>query len=105
MSQPHQRDPAQAAGFDRIAVAGTHGISVDTQGVDLGTLTPLQGFVDAEHRRTVAVVQMLQQQPEQNLGHGKGRPRRPVQHVMAAGLVAVATETHHITRSVAATVR
>ena len=95
VSLPHQRDPAQPAGLDRIAAAGTHGVSVDTQGTDLGTLTPLQGFVDPEHQRAVAMVQMLDQQPEQNLGRSKGRPCRPVQHMMVASIVAVATQTHH----------
>ena len=93
-SQPHQTDPAQPAGLDRIAAAGTHGVSVDTQSVDLWTLPTLQGFVDTEHQRTVAVVEMLKQQPEQDLGRPKGRPRRPVQHVMVAGIVAVAAEAH-----------
>lgn len=44
------------------------------------------------------MVKMLQQQPEQNLGRFQGRPRRPVQHVMVAGVIAVSAEAHDAQR-------
>ena len=45
---PDQGDPAQAAGLDQVAPAGTHRIAVDAQGFDFRATAPFQGFVDAE---------------------------------------------------------
>ena len=93
-AQPHESDPAQAAGLDHVAVAGAHRVPVNAKGADLRTLTPLQCLVNAEHQGAVALVKMLNQQPQQYPGHQKGRPRGAVEHMMIAGIVAVATQTH-----------
>ena len=58
-TEPHQANPAQAADLDQVATAGSHRITVDTPGPDFGPATPFHGFVDAEHQRTIATVQML----------------------------------------------
>ena len=95
MPQPHQGNPAQTAGLDHIAAAGAHRITVDAQGADPWPLPPLQRLVDTEDQGTVAPVQMLEQEPQQDLGQLKRRPDRPVEHLMIAGIVAVAAETHN----------
>ena len=45
LAQPHQGDPAQAAGLDHLRPAGAHRIAVDAQGFDFRAATPLQGFL------------------------------------------------------------
>ena len=56
--------------------------------------TPLQGLVDAEYQRTIAPVQLEDQQTKQDTGHLQGRPCRPVEHVMVAGVVAIVAQSH-----------
>ena len=45
LAQPHQGNPAQTAGLDQVAPAGTHRIAVDAQGFDFRTAAPFRGFV------------------------------------------------------------
>ena len=94
MVQPHQGDPAQAAGLDQVAPAGTHRIAVDAQGFDLRATAPLQSFVDAEDQRTIALVQML----EQDARRLAGRPHRPIEHLMVASVVTVVAAAHDAQR-------
>ena len=94
MAQAHQTDPAQAADLDRIAPAGAHGITVNPAGADFGAAAPLHGFVDAEHQRAVALVEVADQKIQQDVSRLEWRPRRPVEDVMIAGVVAVAAQTH-----------
>ena len=94
LAQPHQGDPAQAAGLDHLRPAGAHRIAVDAQGFDFRAATPLQGFVDAEDQRTIALVQMLEQQHEQDASRLTGRPHRPIEHLVVASVVAVVAESH-----------
>ena len=58
LAQPHQGNPAQTAGLDQVAPAGTHRIAVDAQGFDFRTAAPFQGLVDAEDQRTIALIQV-----------------------------------------------
>ena len=94
LAQPHQGDPAQAAGLDHLRPAGAHPVAVDAQGFDFRAATPLQGFVDAEDQRTIALVQMLEQQHEQDASRLTGRPHRPIEHLVVASVVAVVAESH-----------
>ena len=89
MAQPHQGDPAQATGLDQVAPAGTHRIAVDAQGFDFRATAPFQGFVDAEDQRTIALIQVLEHQHEQDASRLAGRPHRPIEHLMIAGVVEV----------------
>ena len=90
VAQPHQGDPAQATGLDQVAPAGTHRIAVDARGFDFRAAAPSQGFADAEDQRTIALVQVLEQRHEQDASRLSGRPHRPVERLMAAGVVEVA---------------
>ena len=94
VSQPHQGHPTQPTGLDGVTPTGAHGISVDPQGADPWTLAALQGLVDAEDQRAIASVQMLEQQPEQDIGCLQWRPGCPVQHVMVASIVSITAEPH-----------
>ena len=70
----------------------THRIAVDAQGFDFRATAPFQGFVDAEDQRTIALIQVLEQQHEQDASRLAGRPHRPIEHLMVAGVVEVAHE-------------
>ena len=98
MAQPHQGNPAQATGLDQVAPAGTHRIAVDAQGFDFRTAAPFQGFVDAEDQRTISLVQVLEQQHEQDASRLTGRPHRPIEHLMIAGVVEVVAAVHDAQR-------
>ena len=98
MAQPHQGDPAQAAGLDQLVAAGTHRVPVDAPSFDLGTTTPFQGLIDAENQRAVAAVQVLEQQRQQDASRLTGRPYRPVEHLMVAGVVEVVAAAHDAQR-------
>ena len=69
--------------------------TVNSKGSDLRSLAPLQCLVDTEHQGAVAPVKLLKQHPQQYLGNLKGRPHRPVEHVMIARIVPVATQSHY----------
>ena len=60
--------------------------------------TPFQGFVNAEDQRIVVLVQVLEQQHEQDAGRLAGRPHRPIEHLMVAGVVAVVAAAHDAER-------
>src|SRR3954464_8479073 len=50
-SEQHYAQPAQAAGFDEVAVAGANRVAVDPARLDLGAPTPLDRIVKANHNR------------------------------------------------------
>ena len=54
----------------------------------LGPATPFQSFVDAEDQRPVAPIQVLEQKHQQDAGYPTGRPHRPIEYLMVAGVVA-----------------
>jgi hypothetical protein len=82
--QQGQRHPAQAAGLDEMAVAGAHGVTVDAARRYALAPAPLQRVVHADDHGT-ARREDGDQQPEQHLRRGAGRPARPVQHAVVAG--------------------
>ena len=45
-------------------------------------------------KRTIALVQMLEQQHEQDASRLTGRPHRPIEHLVVASVVAVVAESH-----------
>ena len=77
VAQPHQGDPAQAAGLDQLAPAGTHRVTVDAQEFDFRAAPPLQGFVDAEDQRAIALIQILEQQHQQDASRRTGATTPP----------------------------
>ena len=52
------------------------------------------GCSTAEDQRTIALVQMLEQQHEQDASRLTGRPHRPIEHLVVASVVAVVAESH-----------
>ena len=94
VAQPHQGDPAQAAGLDHLRPAGTHRVAVDGPRPDLGAATPFQGLVDAEDQWAVATIQVLEQQHQQDARCLAGRPHRPIEHLVVAGVVALVAAAH-----------
>ena len=53
-----------------------------------------KGLVDTEDQRAVAAVQVLEQQRQQDAGRRTGRPHRPIEHLMVAGVVALVAAAH-----------
>ncbi len=98
VAQPHQGNPAQPAGLDQLVAAGTHRITIDGPRPDLGATTPFQGLVDAEDQWTVAVIQVLEQQHQQDAGDLTGRPHRPIEDLVVAGVVPVVAQSHDAQR-------
>ena len=94
LAQPQQRNPAQTAGLDHVAAAGTHRVPVAAPTFDLRTATPFQGLVNAADQRAVAAVQVLEQQHQQDAGYLTGRPHRPIEHLMVTGVVLVVAQSH-----------
>ena len=52
----------------------------------------------AEDQGTVAAIQMLEQQQQQDVCHLTGRPHRPIEHLMITGIVPVITQAHNTER-------
>ena len=94
LAQPHQGDPTPPAGLDQLVATGTHRVPVDASRLDPGAATPFQGFVDAEDQGAVAPVQAPEQQQQQDAGGLTGRPHRPVEHLVIAGIVALVVASH-----------
>ena len=82
----------------KLLATGTHRVAVDAPSLDLRTAAPFQGFVDAENQGTIALIQVLEQQHEQDAGRRTGRPYRPVEHLMVAGVVEVVAAAHDAQR-------
>ena len=97
-SQPHQGDPAETTGLDQLVAAGAHRVPVDASGLDHGAATAFQGFVDAEDQRAVAPVQVPEQQQQQDAGRLTGRPHRPVEHLVVAGVIVSIAAAHDAER-------
>ena len=94
LAQPHQGDPARTTGLDQLVATGTHRVPVNAPGPDLGAPTPLQSFLNAEDQRTVAAIQVLELQQEQDTRRLTRRPHRTVQRLVVAGVVALVAASH-----------
>ena len=77
-----------------MAPAGPHCIAADAQGFDVRAAAPFQVFPDAEHQRTIDLIQVLEQQHEQAAGRLTERPHGPVEHLMVAGVVEMPAAAH-----------
>ncbi len=62
--------------------------------VQLGAATPFQGFVDAEDQGAIPTIKVLEQQHQEDARRYTGRPHRPVEHLMVAGVIAVIAAAH-----------
>src|SRR3954452_5856099 len=51
--EQHHAQPAQAAGFDKVAMAGPHRIPIDPARLDLGPPAPLDRVIKADHTRSL----------------------------------------------------
>ena len=59
VGEPHEAYPSQSTGLDQMGLAGTHSVSVDASGLDSPTPAPLDGLVYAEHKRLIALCEIL----------------------------------------------
>ena len=94
VSQPHQADPTQAGGLDHMRLAGTYGVSVDTQSADASAAATLDRLVYAEHHRLVISTEMPDQKSQQNSAELKGREYRAVENMVVLGEASIVTESH-----------
>jgi len=65
--------PAQGAGLDEVGVTGPHRIAIDPLRADLGTSSPLNRLVNADHQRP-SRYKRRDQQTEQDATDGQARP-------------------------------
>ena len=66
--QQHDREPAQPARLDEVAVGGAHRVAIDPARLDLRAPAPLERVVDADDYRPLWD-EGLYQQEQQALGH------------------------------------
>ena len=55
----NQRRRSMTICLNQLVATGTHRVSIDTAGPNLGPATPFQSFVDAEDQGAVATIKML----------------------------------------------
>jgi len=70
--QQQHAGPAQAAGPDEVGVTGPHRIAIDPLRADLGTSSPLNRLVNADHQRPSRYTRR-DQQTEQDATDGQAR--------------------------------
>ena len=79
----HQRQPAQAAGLDEVALGGSDRVTIDAARVDTRAPAALDGVVNADHHLAVwqQSFDYIEQQPPCD---GLPIPACPAQHLMIA---------------------
>ena len=96
-SQQHHAQPAQATGFDEVAVAGPNGIPIDPARLDLGPPAPLDGVVKADHDRSPRHEGRDKQQ-QQPMRDGAGGPAPEAEHAVVDGEARALVEAHDAQR-------
>lgn len=76
-----QRDPAQPAYLDEVAVTRADGVAVDAGCGDLGPASPFDRFVDAHDERARGR-KRRNEQPEEDPTRPQARPDRTVEYAM-----------------------
>ena len=95
--EQHHAEPAQAAGFDEVAVAGANGITIDAARLDLGPPAPLDGVIEADHDRSLRHEGGDQEQQEP-VRDGAGRPAPLAEHAVVDGEARRLVEAHDAQR-------
>jgi hypothetical protein len=67
--EPHETDPAEPAGLHKVALGGADGVAVDALGLDTLAPAALQGFIDPEDQRTLAIVKVVKEDGEEAMGN------------------------------------
>src|SRR5260221_3093586 len=93
--QPHQTYPAQAAGFDKVALAGAHRVSIDTPRCNLLSTSSLNRLINAKSQHAFSTHKRFQQQLQQDLPDFQARPLGATQHLMVLGIVSLSTQAHY----------
>ena len=79
--EQHQAQPTQTTRLDKVAMARTNRIPIDSFGFDLGSPSPFDRVVEAQDHRT-ADRKGLDQQSPQNPARFQARPSRTIQNTM-----------------------
>jgi hypothetical protein len=92
--QPHQADPAQATGFDEMALAGPDWIAIDAARRDLMAPPPFNRLIDPADHRFIRAIKSTEQQPQQRLGQLQRAPYRSVEDLMVLRKLHVVLQSH-----------
>ena len=92
--QQHQAQPAQAAGFHEMTVAGPYWIPVYALGPDLGAPATLNGIIQAQHNRPKYGKGSYQQTQKHSAGFTAG-PDRTIENPMKILKVLLAAQSHN----------
>jgi hypothetical protein len=93
MTHSQHAQPAQAAGLDEMAPAGTNRITIDPFRRDAGAAPALDGVVEPNHHRAVWGEGGDQQQQEP-MRQGPRAPVPVAQHAMLDGEAGSFAQTH-----------
>ena len=83
--QQHEREPAQAARLDEVAMRRAHRISIDATNLDPRSPSPFYGIVEADHHRIVVANEGIDEQAEQAAREPRLEPYVPVEHAVIVG--------------------
>jgi hypothetical protein len=92
-----QRDPAQPAYVDEVAMTGAHGVAIDAGCSNLRPTSAFDGFI-ATHDERTRRRERRDEQPKQDPTRSQVRPNRAVEHPMIPlelGEIAQAGGTQH----------
>jgi hypothetical protein len=93
--QELHRDPAQAAGLDKVRFARPHRIPIDAFGGDLGAAAPLDGLIQAHDNRVVRRQEGPHQHPEPDPAQGPAGPSGAVEHAVIILKLPLAAQAQH----------
>src|SRR3954470_13116505 len=96
-SEQHHAEPAQAAGFDEVAMAGPNRIPINPARLDFGPPAPLDGVVEANHDRSRRHEGSNEEQQEA-VRDGAGGPAPCAEHPVVDGEPRPLVETHDTQR-------
>ena len=65
-----------------MTFGGTDGIAIDTTGADVGSPAAFDGIVQADHHRRFFGQEGVEEQEQQPLRHGMGRPDSAIEQAM-----------------------
>ena len=77
-----------------MRLAGTYGVSVDTQSTDASAAATLDRLVYAKHHRLVISTEMPDQKSQQNSAELKGSEDRAIENMVVLGEASIVTESH-----------
>lgn len=98
LDQKLGRQPAQAAGFDKMPLGGADGIAIDAARIDLGSPAPLDGVVQADQHGRPRWREHADQQAQELACRRPRRPGRSTENGMVGREIIFLVSTQHAQR-------